>query len=251
MARPASVRTAARGKGSGPSAASTAWKERVRRSPRASGAPGSSSVQAKTPAAAAASGRTSGRINRRQTWRRLAPAPSGVFAGRADLRQRMGRCHRHQRHTAREPQPDPAEPAPPVTRRGPGPDRDPRPGFRRPEQPSQPDRPEHRGEHQRREGQRGERGPPPEPPARRSGQAHPHRQGPHRHHARDRDAIPEAVPDERIPHRECHRKCRDPDDTRRTPVEHRRRDQPRHQDQRDEPDPSSPRVPALGSNPCQ
>ena len=75
MARPASVRTAARGKGSGPSAASTAWKERVRRSPRTSGAPGSSSVQANTPAAArAASGRTSGRINRRQTWRRLAPA---------------------------------------------------------------------------------------------------------------------------------------------------------------------------------
>ena len=37
-------------------------------------APGSSSVQANTPAAArAASGRTSGRINCRQTWRRLAP----------------------------------------------------------------------------------------------------------------------------------------------------------------------------------
>ena len=178
--------------------------------------------------------------------------PRGVFAGRADLRQRMGRCHRHQRHAAREPQPDPAEPAPPVARRDPAPDRDPRPGFRRPEQPPQPDRPEHRGDHQRREDQRGERRPPPEPPARDDpGQADPHRQRPHRHHARDRDAVPEAVPDERIPRprvpSEMPRPGRPPSAPGRAPPP---RSAPTPGSARRARFPPSPRVPALGSNPC-
>ena len=238
MARPTSVRTAARGKGSGPSAASTAWNERVRLSPRTSGAPGSSSVQANTPAAArAASGRTSGRIKRRQTWRRLAPAcraassqagpicpsawadamaTSGTpLASPSQIQpiqppQSLGEIH-PATATLGQSSGGPSSPLSPTPRT---------PGGT----------------------------PPARGPTRRAvpvpriasaddpGQADPHRQRPQGHHARDRDAVPEAVPDERVPDHQGHRKRRDPDDARRPAIEHRRRDQPRCRDERDEPD---------------